>query len=221
MRRAVIIVAGGSGTRMGEETPKQFLLLGGKPMIFRSIEAFYSYDRQIEVIVGLQDWHRELWKELCNEHSFAHRHRLSQAGETRFHTVRNALPLTGENSIVAVHDAVRPLVSDETIERCFYTATIKGTAVPCVEIPDSIRKVEGTGNQPVDRTSLRIVQTPQVFQSKILKESYKLQYQPGFTDDAGVVERAGYEIHLVEGNRENIKITTRTDYLTAEGLLNL
>jgi 2-C-methyl-D-erythritol 4-phosphate cytidylyltransferase len=221
MRRAVIIVAGGSGTRMGGETPKQFLDLGGKPMIFHSIEAFYRYDRQIEVIVGVQDHHRELWTDLCTKHSFSFRHRLSHAGETRFHTVRNALTLTGENSIIAVHDAVRPLVSAETIERCFHTATIQGTAVPCVEIPDSVRKVAGTGNHPVDRASLRMMQTPQVFHSKILTEAYRLGYQPGFTDDAGVVEQAGHKIHLVEGNRENIKVTTRTDYLIAERMLNL
>jgi 2-C-methyl-D-erythritol 4-phosphate cytidylyltransferase len=221
MRRAVIIAAGGSGTRMENDTPKQFLLLGGKPVIFHSIEAFYNYDGQIEVIIGLQDQHRGLWERLCTEHSFSLRHRLSQAGETRFHTVRNALPLTGENSIVAVHDAVRPLVSAETIERCFQTATMQGTAVPCIEIPDSVRKVDGTANHPVDRTCLRMIQTPQVFQLKILKESYRLQYQDSFTDDASVVERAGYRIHLVEGNKENIKITTRMDHLIAGRMLNL
>ena len=221
MRKTVIIVAGGTGARMGGEKPKQFLDLGGRPMIFLSIEAFYNYYKKIEVIVGLQDEYKVYWKNLCSEHSFSIRHKVSPGGDTRFRTVKNALPFVGENSLVAVHDAVRPLVSIDTIERCFQAATIRGTAVPCIEIPDSVRKLEDKKNYPVDRTALRMIQTPQVFQSKILKEAYKLKYTSEFTDDASVVEQAGYTINLVEGNRENIKITTRTDYLMAERMINM
>ncbi len=221
MRRTVIIVAGGTGKRMGGEEPKQFLPLGGEPMIFHSIKVFHKYDNQIEVIIGLQDEYKELWKNLCSDHSFSIRHRLSRGGKTRFHTVQNALPLIGENSIVAVHDAVRPLVSVDTIERCFEAATSRGTAVPCIEIPDSVRKLEGTKSQALDRSALRMIQTPQVFQSGILREAYKLKYRRGFTDDASVVEQAGYPVNLVEGNRENIKITTRIDYLMAERIFSV
>jgi len=219
MRRAVIIVAGGTGKRMGVEKPKQFLDLGGRPMIFHTIEIFLKYDNQIEVIVGLQDEYLDYWKNLCKDHSFKIIHRVSPGGKTRFHTVQNALPGLGENSVVAVHDAVRPLVSIDTIEGCFQTATSMGTAVPCIEIPDSVRRIEGKRNSPVDRSVLRMIQTPQVFQLKILKEAYKLKYRKGFTDDASVVEQAGYPVNLVAGNRENIKITTRTDYLMAEKIL--
>jgi 2-C-methyl-D-erythritol 4-phosphate cytidylyltransferase len=220
MRRTVIIVAGGTGKRMGGETPKQFLDLGGRPMIFHSIEAFYHYYKKIEVIVGLQEEYQEYWKNLCSKHLFTIRHKISSGGDTRFHTVKNALPFVGENSVVAVHDAVRPLVSIETIERCFQTATTMGTAVPCIEIPDSVRKLENKKNYPVDRTDLRMIQTPQVFQSKILKEAYELKYKSEFTDDASVVEQAGHTINLVDGNRENIKITTQADYLMAERVLS-
>ena len=218
MRRAVIIVAGGTGKRMGGEKPKQFLDLLGRPMIFHTIEIFKKYDHQIEVIVGLQDAYKDYWKDLCTQHSFMIRHRVSPGGKTRFHTVQNSLPMLGENSVVAVHDAVRPLVSIATIEICFQTATSMGTAIPCIEIPDSVRRIEGKRHSPVDRTSLRMIQTPQVFQLKILKESYRQKYRKEFTDDANVVEQAGYAVNLVEGNRENIKITTRTDYLMAKKL---
>ena len=221
MRKTVIIVAGGTGTRMGGEQPKQFLDLGGRPIIFHSIEAFKNYNKQIEIIVGLQDEYQVFWKNLCRDHSFTIRHKLSHGGDTRFHTVKNALSLIGENSIVAIHDAVRPLVSIDTIERCFQTAITGGTAVPCVDIPDSVRRVEGRESYPVDRSVLRMIQTPQVFQSNILKEAYKLKYWSGFTDDASVVERARYTINLVEGNRENIKITSQRDYRMAEKMLSL
>jgi 2-C-methyl-D-erythritol 4-phosphate cytidylyltransferase len=215
MKKAVIIVAGGRGTRMGGDIPKQFLLLGKKPVIYYSISAFISYDENIRIIIGIPEGFEGKWFKICKDYSINPDYEMAPGGDTRFHTVLNALSRIDKNELVAVHDAVRPFVNRDTIRRCFQTAEEWGTAVPCIDIPDSIRAIGDKTSHPVNRQLYRMVQTPQVFKGHILKASYQQNYKPGFTDDASVVEQAGYDIHLVVGNRENFKITTAEDYKLA------
>ena len=219
MRKYILIVAGGSGTRMGAALPKQFLEINGKPVLMHTLEVFHRYDAQSKIILGLPASQMEFWKELCKKHQFTLDHQLSPGGETRFHTVKNALELIKEEGLVAVHDGVRPLVSNDTLERCFKGAAEFGTAIPVLPVVESIRQLEETGSKAVDRTRFFSVQTPQVFQSKILKEAYEQEYSNHFTDDASVVEALGHSIHLVEGNRQNIKITHPMDLKLAEILI--
>jgi len=215
VRKTVIIVAGGKGIRMGGGAPKQFLELGGKPLIYYSMQAFIQFDSAIRILVGIPESYMEQWKNMCRDYFIVINHEVVAGGHTRFHTVLNALEKIDENELVAIHDAVRPFVSLGTIERCFQTAEKLGTAVPYTGIPESMREVRKEISFPVNRELYRIIQTPQVFKSEILKSSYLQEYQTGFTDDASVVEQAGYTIHLVKGNRENFKITTPEDYKIA------
>lgn len=219
MDRVVIIAGGGSGTRMGGEVPKQFIDLAGRPVVMHSMDAFHRWDSRVEVILVLPEDFIGYWEELCAKYSFGMTHKVVKGGRTRFHSIRNALLPVGGDPLVGVHDAVRPLVSTETIKRCFDTAEKWGSAVPCLEIPDSVRSVEGDRSRPVNRSSLRTIQTPQVFRYSILVTAYARDYDPEITDDASVVERAGQVLRLVQGNRENFKITTRPDLLMAEKLL--
>lgn len=212
MKKAVIIVAGGKGIRMGADTPKQFLKLGEKPVIYHSMSAFIKYDKKIRMLVGLPEGYLEEWNTICKDFSIDFDHEVIRGGDTRFHTVLNALEKIGNHELVAIHDAVRPFVSSNTIERCFQTAENWGTAVPCIVVPDSMREIQDDSSFPVNRESYRMIQTPQVFKGEIIKSAYLQEFQPGFTDDASVVEQAGYDIHLVEGNKENFKITTIEDY---------
>ncbi len=216
MKKYVIIVAGGKGTRLESELPKQFIIISGKPIILHTIFLFKRFDPVIETIVVIHQDYQDYWKRLLDEYQVNFNHILVTGGPERFHSVKNALDHVGEDGLVAVHDAVRPCVKTETIRRSFAVAEEKGTAIPCIEIPESVRRLHPDGSKPVAREKLRIVQTPQVFHSKILKDAYRTDYRARFTDDANVVEHAGYAIHLVEGNIENIKITTREDLLLAE-----
>jgi 2-C-methyl-D-erythritol 4-phosphate cytidylyltransferase len=218
MKHFVIIVAGGTGQRFGSTTPKQFLLLRGKPILMRTIEAFISYDSSIQVIITLPPDFIQLWQSLCKQYNFTVSHIFVEGGQTRFHSVKNGLNQIKEAGLVAVHDAVRPLVSSAVIERCFQTAKIKGNAVPVIPVVDSIRQLTENGSVPVDRENFMQVQTPQVFDVHLLKNAYNTEYITEFTDDASVVEKFGKEIFLVEGNRENIKITSQTDLSIAEVL---
>lgn len=214
---SVIITAGGTGKRMGAGVPKQFLLIDGRPMLMHTIEAFYSFDPTFELILTLPEEWASHWEELCEKHTFTIPHRLVTGGEERFHSVKNAINhCTGE--FIAIHDGVRPFVSQDTIRRCFESAQIHHAAIPVVPVNQSIRKVTEEGNLGVNRNEYKVVQTPQVFTRKILIESYNQPYDPAFTDDASVVENRGYEIHMVEGNEENIKITTKQDLLLAAQL---
>ncbi len=219
MKKTVIIVAGGKGTRMKGETPKQFIEINDKPLLMYSFECFHRYDDSILFILALHPDYFSIWRDLIKKHHFSIKHDIVQGGDTRFHSVLNALYKSRDECLIAVHDAVRPLVSRETIERCFNVAEQKGCAVPCIEISESVRELTADGSRPVDRDRLRVIQTPQVFRADILKQAYRQTYIHAFSDDASVVEYAGYTITLVEGNRENIKITTREDLLLAEAFI--
>jgi 2-C-methyl-D-erythritol 4-phosphate cytidylyltransferase len=215
----IIIVAGGSGTRMNNTIPKQFIELKGKPIVMHTIEKFKKAIPEINIVLVLSAVYNEEWKTLCNKHSFTITHQLAEGGETRFHSVKNGLALVPENAIVGVHDAARPLVSEQTILNTFAMAEQNGNASPVVAINESIREVKNTTNKAVDRSEYVIVQTPQCFQSTLIKKAFLQTYSSSFTDDASVLEAMGETINLVEGNRENIKITTPQDLHVAEALL--
>lgn len=220
MKKFVIIVAGGSGSRMGTEVPKQFLELCGKPVLMLTMKIFFDFDPESELILVLPETQHEFWIELCLKHSFAPPHKIASGGETRFHSVQNGLKLVQEEGIVFIHDGVRPLVSPETLGRCFEMALKCGNAIPVLPVTESLRKLDGIQNVSVDRSLYLSVQTPQTFRSEQILESYHQPYEPGFTDDASVAEKAGFPIFMVEGNRENIKITTPADLIIAETFLN-
>lgn len=219
MEKLVIIVAGGSGSRMKSEIPKQFMALAGKPVLMHTIERFYSFRSDIRIVVVLPGIQIPRWKELCREHHFNIKHDIGLGGETRFHSVKNNLKGIPVDTLVAVHDGVRPLVSLQTINRCFSMAETHGNAVPCIEIPETMRKIDNSGSMQVDRSVFRLIQTPQIFTGKVLSQGYEQPYSKEFTDDAGVIEKLGYNIQLVEGNPENIKITFSKDLIIAEALL--
>ena len=215
----VIIVAGGKGLRMGSEMPKQFLNIGGKPVLMRTIEAFYNFDKSIRIIVALSETYREHWSKLCKGYGFSLYHEVVDGGETRFHSVKNGLELIGDG-FVAVHDAVRPFVSVSLLKTCFEASKEYKAVVPVVEVTDSLREiVDEKESRIVDRSKYRLVQTPQVFDSALLKKAYEVDFSESFTDDASVVESYGNDIHLVLGERTNIKITTPFDLDLGETIL--
>ena len=217
IKKYVIIVAGGKGIRMGNEIPKQFLELQGLPILMHSINRFQLYDSRITIIVVLPVSQIDFWVKLCAKFNFTIPHIIVEGGDQRFFSVRNGLDaISGIDSVVAIHDGVRPLVSIDTIDRCFNVAISKGNAVPSVGVVDSFRVKTQNGNEIIDRNNLCLIQTPQTFQTKILKEAYKQSWNSSFTDDATVMETIGYPINLVEGNAENIKITSPNDLKVAE-----
>ena len=221
MKKYAIIVAGGLGTRMNAGIPKQFLLLKGKPVLMHTMDVFCRYDNKIQFIITLPEKVFDQWQQLCEKHNFNITHQLVKGGKTRFHSVKNALYHIKEKGLIAVHDGVRPLVSISTISACYDKAEKSGNAIPVIAIPESIRQIDPHGSKAVERSLFRLVQTPQVFQSDVLLDAYEQSYLLAFTDDAGVVEKKGHIIHLVEGNPENIKITTPTDMRIAEALLDV
>ncbi len=221
MKKYCIIVAGGSGRRMKSAVPKQFLLLGGKPVLMHTVERFHSFDGSMEIIIVLPLEHHALWKRLCAGHSFSVSHSVVAGGEERFHSVKAGLESVSEDSLVAIHDGVRPLVSHDTIWRCFADAEEFGNAVPFIEPADSVRVLAGDDSRPVARTVVRLIQTPQVFRGSVIMKAYGREYDPAFTDDATVAEASGVKIHLTHGNRENIKITTPEDLAVAETLAGI
>jgi 2-C-methyl-D-erythritol 4-phosphate cytidylyltransferase len=215
----VIIVAGGSGQRMGASVPKQFLMLQKKPVLMHTIERFAFAMNGIHIILVLPENHHTTWNSLVIEHKFQIKHTLTTGGKTRFESVKNGLKLVS-NGIVGVHDGVRPLVSELTIQRCFETASKLGNAVPVIDVNDSLRIIkEDSNSQAVDRTKFRIVQTPQCFKVAEMKQAFEQEYSTAFTDCASVMEAAGNIIHLTAGNTENIKITQPSDLVLAEALL--
>jgi 2-C-methyl-D-erythritol 4-phosphate cytidylyltransferase len=220
MMKYAIIVAGGSGSRMNSPIPKQFMLLKGIPLLMHSIEIFHSYDPTIKLIVVLPDEHVVYWQTLCEKYQFRIIHKVVKGGKERFYSVKNALCEIKEDGLVAVHDGVRPLVSNETIRRTFESALQTGAAIPGLPVVDSIRMLEDGRNKPVDRSAFCLIQTPQVFKTQLLIAAYEQEYQPLFTDDAAVVENLGYRISLVEGNKENIKVTNPQDIVIAEALMD-
>lgn len=215
----VVIVAGGSGKRFGGELPKQFLPVREKPVLMRTIEQFHKTFSGIHIVVVLPGSHIDVWNKLCSEHNFSIDHTIVQGGKERFWSVKNGLNALSECELVAVHDGVRPLASEALIAKCFETAQRHGTCVPVIPETDSLRKGNFSNNQPVCRKNLYRVQTPQVFKFSWLKKSYNQPFSENFTDDASVVERAGFQIILTEGEEENIKITQQKDLDLAEFFL--
>lgn len=208
---------------MGGEVPKQFLPIGGKPVLMRTMEAFHAYDPLVNLVLVLPVSQQAYWQELCARHSFALPYRLADGGETRFHSVKNGLdtiPATDAEALVAVHDGVRPFVSTEVMARCFDEAARTGAVVPVTDVVETVRHLEADGRSlTVSRDDYKLVQTPQVFSLPLLKEAYAQPYVPAFTDDASVVEALGHPVSLVQGNRENIKLTTPFDLMIAEALV--
>lgn len=216
MKKFVIIVAGGSGQRMESSIPKQFLTIHKEIILMKSIRAFYAYDSSIEIILALPSNHISFWKELCKQHHFEISHTIVYGGKTRYHSVKNALEKIKGTGLVAIHDGVRPLVSQTTITQVFDLASKEGNAIPYIDLVDSIRLVDSDHNQPVDRNKYKLIQTPQVFDCDLIKKAYTQDWDSCFTDDASTVEKLGIKINLIPGNKENIKITSQTDLKIAE-----
>lgn len=218
--KSTIIVAGGKGERMQTNIPKQFLELNGKPVLMHTLDTFRNYDPEMELILVLPSSQIEYWNALCKKHAFSAPHKIAEGGATRFQSVKNGLKVASSPDYIAIHDGVRPLVSRETITDCFAEAEISGAAIPVIDATDSLRKITESGNIAVDRSLYKMVQTPQVFEAGLITEAYNQDFSDTFTDDASVVEAFGHKVSLVAGNRENIKITTQTDMLLAEAIIN-
>ena len=216
MKKHIIIVAGGKGLRMGGDIPKQFLPVCGKPVLMRTLEAFHVYDASIHLILVLPVSQQAYWKQLCEEYQFDLMHEIADGGETRFHSVKNGLALIKEDGLVGVHDGVRPFVSQEVIARCYDEALSLKAVIPVVGVVETVRHLTDEGSETVPRDQYKLVQTPQVFDVALLRRAYEQTYTDMFTDDASVVEALGEKVYLVEGNRENIKLTTPFDLKLAE-----
>lgn len=223
MKRYAVIVAGGKGTRMGGDVPKQFMPIGGRPVLMRTLERFHAFDPEMHLVVVLPADQQDYWRELCECYHFTLSHALATGGATRFDSSRHGLALVPdeEGVLVAIHDGARPFVSVETMARCFAKAGEVGGAVPVLPVTDTLRrKTAGEGSETVDRSCYCRVQTPQVFDVRLLKAAYAQPYRPEYTDDASVYEYSGaHQVALVEGNVENIKLTTPFDLLVGEALL--
>ncbi len=217
----VIIVAGGKGLRMGSDIPKQFLPIGGRPVLMRTIERFREYSPTLQIILVLPKAQQDYWQELCQEYHFNVEYQLADGGETRFHSVQHGLTLIPDDAegVVGVHDGVRPFPSIDVIRNCYETAREKKAVIPVIPVVETVRHLQGEVSITVPRNDYRLVQTPQCFDIQLLKAANRQPYNDGFTDDASVVEAFGFDITLVEGNRENIKITTPYDLKIAEVLV--
>lgn len=219
MKKYVIIVAGGKGLRMGGDLPKQFLPIGGKPVLMHTLEVFRKYDATLQIILVLPREQQHFWKQLCEEHHFAVEHTVADGGETRFHSVKSGLALVQSPGLVGVHDGVRPFVSIEVIRSCYDLAEQHKAVIPVIDVVETVRHLTGAGSETVNRNDYKLVQTPQVFDAELLKKAYAQEFTPFFTDDASVVEAMGVPVHLAKGNRENIKITTPFDLKVGSALL--
>ena len=221
MKRYAIIVAGGKGLRMGGELPKQFIPIEGRPVLMRTLDTFHACDESIQIILVLPRDHQDYWRELCVQYQFAVPHRIADGGATRFHSVQNGLSLVdAPEALVAVHDGVRPFVSHEVISRCYAEAEAHGAVVPVIPVVETVRQLTDEGSVTVDRNAYRLVQTPQTFCATMLRRAYEQPYTDAFTDDASVVEALGEAVTLVDGNRENIKLTTPFDLIVAKALVD-
>lgn len=217
----IIIVAGGKGLRMGSDIPKQFLPIGGKPVLMRTLERFREYAEDLQIILVLPKAQQDYWHELCQKYDFKIKYWLADGGETRFHSVQNGLAKIPDDAegVVGVHDGVRPFPSIDVIRNCYETARTAKAVIPVIPVVETVRHLQGNTSETVPRNDYRLVQTPQTFDIQLLKAANKQPYNDGFTDDASVVEAFGFNITLVEGNRENIKITTPYDLKIAEVLI--
>ena len=226
----VIIVAGGKGLRMGSDIPKQFLPIGGKPVLMRTLERFRAYSEALQIILVLPEAQQDYWQKLCQQNEFQVDYQIANGGKTRFHSVQNGLALIPDDAegVVGVHDGVRPFPSIEVIRNCYETARTAKAVIPVIPIVETVRQIllnnpntpSNPGSITVPRDQYRLVQTPQTFDIQLLKAANRQPYNDGFTDDASVVESYGRQITLVEGNRENIKITTPYDITVAEAIIN-
>lgn len=218
MTKSVIIVAGGKGERMHSDIPKQFMEIGKIPILIRTISVFYNYEKTAKIVIVLPENQITFWKNLCQQHDFNIPHTIVSGGKERFFSVKNGLQHI-DSELIAIHDGVRPLVSAQTIDKCFLAAAQFGAAIPVMKIEESIRFVDENKNHAVERKNFVTVQTPQIFKSEIIKSAYNQSFEERFTDDASVVENTGQSIFLTEGNRENIKITNFWDLKIAEAFL--
>lgn len=203
---------------MGGTIPKQFMEVAGKPLLFHTMERFRLFNPEAQILLTLPESWLDYWEELINTYQFEVSHEVITGGEERFHSIQNALQFC-QGDFVFVHDGVRPLVSEETLNRCVAALENHDAVIPVVEVKESLRRMEGTGSKAVNRAEYRIVQTPQCFEKTVLKQAYQQKYHAGITDDASLVEQSGVQVFCVEGNPENIKITTPVDLILAETLL--
>ena len=218
-KKFAVIVAGGSGTRMGTDKLKQFLQIGNKPILMHTLQRFISYPEKTELILVLPKEQIPLWKNLCQKYHFNHPHTITPGGKTRFESVKNGLDQIHSEGLVAIHDGVRPFANKKIIETTFTSAEKSGSGISSVQLKDSIRSIKNNVSAAEDRNSFRIIQTPQTFQIKLIKEAFSQAMHTDFTDDASVLESSGGKIHLTEGSYENIKITTPEDLTMAEAIL--
>lgn len=220
MKKVAIIVAGGSGERMGTSIPKQFLKILGKEIVVYTIEKFFHAVSDLSIILVLPKAHFSQWEKIAKKFNLEHV-LIAEGGANRFESVQSGLSLVKSNTIVAIHDAVRPLVNSITIQKAFDGVKLTGACIPVLKLNESIRELTNEGSNAVIRENFRLVQTPQCFISELLKEAYSQPYQSIYTDDASVVENHGIKVSLVEGNAENIKITTPIDLALAKHLLKV
>ncbi|ANE52812.1 2-C-methyl-D-erythritol 4-phosphate cytidylyltransferase [Flavisolibacter tropicus] len=221
MKKYAIIVAGGVGTRMESATPKQFLLLHDKPVLYYTIRTFLEAYDDLKIILVLPEDYTDMGREIIDAYFDYNRIQITAGGETRFHSVKNGLRLLDEDGIVFVHDGVRCLLTTELIHRCYEKALENGSAIPVVPVKDSVRLLSGESNEAIERNRVVLVQTPQTFHSRILLPAFEIDYKERFTDEASVVESFGLKIELVGGEENNIKITRPIDLVAAESLLSM
>ena len=220
MDKYAVIVAGGSGTRMGGTTPKQFLLINHKPVLYYTLQTFLNAFADIQIILVLPVDYTDMGQEIIDAYFDKDRIRITAGGDTRFQSVKNGLQLVEDDSIIFVHDGVRCLLTEDLIQRCYAGAVDSGTAIPVMTSKDSVRIVSDEGNDAIDRNKVMLVQTPQTFHSRILLPAFKIDYKEKFTDEATVVEAYGLKVALVDGEENNIKITTPVDLLIAEKIIS-
>jgi len=219
VKEYALIIAGGKGTRIKSEVPKQFIELSGKPILLHTIESFIKYSSHLSIFLVLPEEDFIIWEVICEKFNFNHPITLQKGGETRFQSVKNGLDKIQGEGLVAIHDGVRPLVSADLIGASFRLAAVHGSAVAAVRLKESIRMTDQDNTKAVDRSKFRLIQTPQTFNLQLIKKAYQLKEDPNLTDDASVAEKSGHLISLFEGSYENIKITTAEDLIVAEALL--
>lgn len=219
MKKYAVIVAGGSGTRMESDLPKQFILLKDKPVLYYSLKIFLEAYDDLQVILVLPVDHTDMGQEIIDAYFDKDRIRITAGGDTRFQSVKNGLALTEDDSIIFVHDAVRCLLTTDLIHRCYDQAVETGSAIPVIASKDSVRLLSEEGSDAMDRNKVMLVQTPQTFHSKILLPAFQIDYKDKFTDEATVVEAFGLKLSLVEGEENNLKLTRPVDLLIAESII--
>lgn len=216
----LILAAAGNGSRMNNELPKQYLEINGKPMIVWTLEAFKLFVEVEHMIIVISNFHENYWNEITKYYPQFKKCKITFGGPTRFHSIKSGLKYVPIDSLVAIHDAARPMVNNKTIENCFKIAENKGNAIPVISCNESLRQKTGNHNKSINRDEIKIVQTPQAFKSETLKDAYQLTYDEFFTDDASIVEKYGKNINLTDGNPENIKVTTTFDLKLASLILS-